>query len=465
MKQRDVFLPDLDPPSNGPAVRPHLAVDSAWKSSLDLVGDPRWQLAQRIVASRTFAKSALLSHFLLYVCEREITGKTAEISEYQIGVHVFGRRAGYKPGEDNIVRNYARQLRQRLDQYFLEDGRDEELCLSIPRGKYVPVYHPNHFHERPLLVLPEHEADRGVLDKSPAVPAVASVQPARRRPRLLLGMAAVLLLTCVAIAWSLAHRATAAARDPSHLLWAQLFEKNRQTLVVPSDDGIVMIQNLTGHLVPLTEYINRDYLSLKSPYNIDAQNMRDLDAQRYTSVTDLNAAMRFSHLPEANAGQLVVRYSRELHMEDLKVANAVLLGSSFSNPWTELFEKNLNFVFSYQPHPNASLILNKHPQAGELAAYENDAVGPSHRTYAVIAFVPNLNNTGWVLLVEGLTMAGTQAAVDTLFNRDGMRPLLEQFRNGEDSVSPFEILIETRSFGSESPQANVVATRVYRKHP
>ena len=226
-----------------------------------------------------------------------------------------------------------------------------------------------------------------------------------------------------------------------------------------------MIQNLTGHLVPLSEYINRDYLSLKSPYKIDEQNMRDLDAQRYTNVTDLNAVMRFSHLREADAGQLTVRYARELHMEDLKDANVILLGSSFSNPWAELFEKNLNFVFNYQPHPNASLIVNRHPQVGELPVYKNDATGPSHRTYAVIALVPNLNATGSVLLAEGLTMAGTQAAVDTLFNPAMMRPLLEKFSNGDGSLNPFEILIETRSFGSDSPQATVVATRVYKKHP
>ena len=151
-------------------------------------------------------------------------------------------------------------------------------------------------------------------------------------------------------------------------------------------------------------------------------------------------------------------------MQDLKDANAILLGSSFSNPWAELFEKTLNFEFYYEPHPNASHIVNRHPQGGELPIYENDATGPSHRTYAVIGLVPNLNNTGWVLLVEGLTMAGTQAAVDTLFNRSVMGPLLGQFRNADGSFNPFEILIETRSFGSDSPQASIVATRVYKKH-
>jgi hypothetical protein len=116
-------------------------------------------------------------------CVREITGKTAEISEHQIGVHVFGRRPGYHPGEDNIVRNYARQLRHRLDQYFLEEGRQEELRLSIPRGKYVPVYSPYHFQERPLLVVPERETDSGVVLETlvPATPPTLPVHPARWR--------------------------------------------------------------------------------------------------------------------------------------------------------------------------------------------------------------------------------------------------------------------------------------------
>jgi hypothetical protein len=466
MNQSDVSLPDFEAASKNGAFNPNEPAGSGWNSVFHLATEPRWQLAQRIVASRSFAKSALLSRFLLYVCEREITGKTDEISEHQIGVHVFGRRPGYHPGEDNIVRNYARQLRHRLEQYFLEEGREEELGLTIPRGKYVPVYSLNRFQERSLLVVTEGETDSGgVLETvAPAIPVAVSVQPTRRGTWLVLGLGVLLLLASLA-AWTVAHRVTARSADSSHPLWARLFDKSHQTLIVPSDDGIVMIQNLTGHLVPLSEYINRDYLSLKSLYNIDDRNMRDLDAQRYTNVTDLNAVMRFSRLPEANDGQLVVRYARELQMEDLKDANVILLGSSFSNPWAELFEKALNFEFEYQPHPNASHIVNRHPQAGELPVYENDAIGPSHRTYAVIGFVPNLNNTGSVLLVEGLTMAGTQAAVDTLFSRNMMYPLLDQFKNADGSLNSFEILIETKSFGSDSPQATVVATRVYRKHP
>ena len=465
MRHSNLSTQDLEAAGKDSASDAGMPLPSAWQPVFDLPADPRWQLAQRIVASRSFAKSALLSRFLLYVCEREITGRTHEISEHQIGVRVFGRRPGYSAGEDNIVRNYARQLRQRLQQYFQEEGKEEELHVSIPRGKYVPIFSGKNSSEWPLLLAPERESDEDagepLLDPQPH-PAASSQRS--KRNRYLLFAAPVLLLVALLITWLVARSVARPASGLPGPLWAQIFDKNHQTLLVPSDDGIVMIQNLTGHLIPLFEYITRDYLSVKSPYNIDAQNMQDLDAQRYTNVTDLNAVLRFSRLPEAESGHFVVRYARELRMEDLKDANAILLGSRYSNPWVELFEKNLNFAFVYDPHPNASHIVNRRPQPGELPTYENDAAGPSHRTYGVIGFVPNLNNTGSVLLVEGLTMAGTQAAVDTLFNGEIMRPLLGQFRNADGSLNPFEILIETRSFGSDSPQASIVATRVYRKH-
>src|SRR5882757_8977728 len=105
--------------------------------------DPRWQLAQRIVASKSFAKSSFLINFLLYVCDRELRGKADEITEYQIGIQAFGRPTNYNPGEDNIVRNYARLLRKRLEEYFETEGKDETLRVCIPRGRYVPVFYPS----------------------------------------------------------------------------------------------------------------------------------------------------------------------------------------------------------------------------------------------------------------------------------------------------------------------------------
>ena len=101
-----------------------------------------WELAQRIAASEIFARSEFLPKFLLYICDRQLSGRTHEITEHQIGERVFGRPAGYSPGEDNIVRNYAGQLRKRLEMYYEREGKHDAVCISIPRGGYVPVFRP-----------------------------------------------------------------------------------------------------------------------------------------------------------------------------------------------------------------------------------------------------------------------------------------------------------------------------------
>jgi hypothetical protein len=116
--------------------------ESAPHSARCSPNDPRWQLARRIAASKSFEKSSFLVSFLLYICDQELCGRGHELNEHEIGVKALGRPATYNPGDDNIVRNYARLLRKRLDEYFQTEGKDEILRVDVPRGHYVPVFSP-----------------------------------------------------------------------------------------------------------------------------------------------------------------------------------------------------------------------------------------------------------------------------------------------------------------------------------
>lgn len=99
-------------------------------------------LVERIAASREFQRAARLRDFLSYVVDRQLAGCRDEITEYHVGRRVFGRPESYNPGEDSIVRTEARTLRQRLARYFEGEGSQEPLILEIPRGGYIPVFHP-----------------------------------------------------------------------------------------------------------------------------------------------------------------------------------------------------------------------------------------------------------------------------------------------------------------------------------
>jgi len=108
----------------------------------NLEDNPRWQLAQRVAGSKTFAGSQALQCFLLYISERTLSGQGEQVKEQTIGTAVFHRKPDYDPGSDNIVRVRAGQLRQRLARYFDTEGEAEPLLISIPKGGYVPLFEP-----------------------------------------------------------------------------------------------------------------------------------------------------------------------------------------------------------------------------------------------------------------------------------------------------------------------------------
>jgi hypothetical protein len=425
---------------------------------LPRTADPRWELVQRVAGSRQFAKAPLLSKFLTYVCDRTLKGKQAEISEHQIGVQVFGRQPGYSPSEDNIVRNYARQLRKRLAEHFATEGCDEPLRIEIPVGGYVPIF-----------VRQGEEANSASAEDRKEMPFLAGESHAVAAPeeRSWWSWRRIAYLVCYSLALAgvvayLTERIETRKNisGSTHVLWAQLFNSGSDTFVVAADSGFGILQNLSKTRMPLAEYVTGKYATLPLP-PMDVHNSADLYTQRYTSVVDLEVASTLSRLPEVVPGRLILRFARDLRMDDLKQGNAILIGSMYSNPWGEVFQHQLNFHFDYRPDMNDSWILNASPRAGEAKSYENNWDGPSHQTYAVIAFIPNLNRNGHVLLIQGLDMAATQAAAELLFHEDEIGPILKQASLPGGALRPFEVLLQTTSIGANAPSAAIVATRTY----
>ena len=424
-----------------------------------LSGDPRWQLAQRVTASEEFSRSEFLPKFLLHICELSLLNRASELREQQIGVRVFGRPAAYNPGDDNVVRNYAVQLRKRLSLYFEREGEREEFRIEIPRGGYVPV-----FHATGMASSAAHTAIEALPSKTAAAAAVPleEIKPPASRPADWRMFFAGLIIGSLALGAVFFQSRTALRHDhtPRNPLWSALFQKDRDTFIVPADSGLGILQNLAEEPANLANYLNGEYLATVKVKGVDQGNLNDLRTQRYTSMADLNVASRLSHLPEVVPDHLIVRYARDLRMDDLKSGNAILLGAIHTDPWVSLLQSNLNFQFVCGKRVDDCLIRNSNPAAGEAAVYRLDPGNPSRETYAIIALLPNLDRAGWILLIEGLNMAGTEAAANMLLDGDTMRPLIARVAGQGGSLKPFELLIKTGSLGAEALPAKIIAMRM-----
>lgn len=427
--------------------------------------DPRWKVARRVAASKGFVKSKFLINFILYICEKHLLDQTSEITEQQIGEHVFRRPQGYNPGDDNIVRNYARLLRQRLDEYFTNDGAQEPIRIVVPRGGYVPLFVEEdkaigeYAHQSPLAEFLDADSPRSP-EKSIVLDLKDEVYPDRSRWSLkALCVALFVALVFMVIRDTHIHPPRQSASDR---FWSVFFSPTRDTLLVPADSGLVIYQELTNRRVPLAEYATGEYQQHTSTASgINQAIVNELGGRRYTSVVDLHLVSSISQLPQVVKNRFKVRYAREVTLDDLKQSNIILLGSFDSNPWVELFQKDLNFRFEPQPKGDDVVIHNLHPIAGEKMFYKTDQTDPARSTFGVIAATRNLDGTGHVLLIEGINMAGTEAAADYLFS-DASVPLLNHIFDSEGNLLPFEVLLETSNIGANAPRPQIISQRILR---
>lgn len=97
------------------------------------------QLA-RIIGSRQFCNAPRLSRFLAYVVEQSLCGRADRLKGYTIGLEVFDKGANFDPQTDTIVRVQARALRQKLDQYYSQDGAHDPVYIAIAKGGYEPTF-------------------------------------------------------------------------------------------------------------------------------------------------------------------------------------------------------------------------------------------------------------------------------------------------------------------------------------
>jgi hypothetical protein len=423
-------------------------------SSIDLpVASDETQAVERVLSSRHFQRAHLLSAFLAYICRSAVENNTTRISEHEIGVNVFHRASSYDPREDNIVRTYARQLRKRLEEYYSTDGERDALRIEIPRGGYVPIFR--------VMVIPENSV------QASAAPGVFEKIPRHFwKARFMLGLCGILLLILCStwlvwkVKWVLEWRQRPPElRSALHPLWTQLFNPDRDTFIVAGDTGFVILQQVNHRTFSLSEYLS--WFSVQARGN--ALAMSYLKDVTYTSMLNLTTVSSLQRLPEAIPDRFVIRAVKNIRFDDLRDGNAILLGSNYSNPWVELFQDRLNFRFVNDPKDDRYWIVNEHPKPGEAPEYVLETKNFSHTTYAVLAFMPNPNKTGNVLLVQGLDAAGTQAAVDMLFSGDELKTVLGKAIAARGHLDGFEVLIVANSLDSDSHavHSQVVASRFY----
>src|SRR3977135_707536 len=97
------------------------------------IQDARREL-ERVLASAGFLRNERIGRFLRFVVEEHLEGRDSALKESVIAVEVFGRTTDHDPKQDSIVRTEAGRLRARLSEYYVGEGKGDELVIELPKG-------------------------------------------------------------------------------------------------------------------------------------------------------------------------------------------------------------------------------------------------------------------------------------------------------------------------------------------
>ena len=413
----------------------------------------------RVLASVAFARATRLCALLTYVVEHSLANRADELTEQQIGIHVFGRAAGFNTAEDTIVRGTARLLRQRLEAYYREEGWSNPVRITIPKGSYVARFEAVE-QTTPGSVSPEPQPVASAVP--PETAGAAGNWPLAAKV-LLVGLSACVVVLAALLALRHPERYEAPLASEPQALWSLLFTTGRKTLIVPGDGSLDAFVQWEQRPVSLADYSTQSYLAQSRLSRPPASNDVPLGVRSVTPMADLRLVSELVRVPEHMARPdlqpwVEIRYARDVVVGDTHDNNLILIGSESFNPWVMLYRGGMDFYAQHDVKTDAFTITNRAPQPGEAPMYRY-ARAAQATAYTHLALLDNSQGSGKVLLVEGTSMGTTYAALTFLTQEQLWRPVLEAATDKRGHLHNFEVLL-----GSEFVRGGLTNTHRIALH-
>jgi TolB-like protein/Tfp pilus assembly protein PilF len=136
------------------------------------------QQLDRILGSGPFHQSRRRQRFLEYIVTETLAGRGERLKGYNVALAVFDRPETFDPHLDPIVRVEAARVREKLREYYEDDGHGDPIRIELPKGTYTP-----HIEFRQVASPPWPDLLDATISDRPSDPSHVSVasQPRSRK--------------------------------------------------------------------------------------------------------------------------------------------------------------------------------------------------------------------------------------------------------------------------------------------
>ena len=400
----------------------------------------------RLLRSPLLQGSEALCKLLQYLAHHTLNSPADHLKEYQIGTEVLGRPPDFDPQTDSSVRMQVGRLRTKLTEYYNSAGIHDPILVDIPKGRYTLSF------ERRVDAPQQEVVHEAVVHP----PRSASAQ----RRWMLAGLI-VLAIACAAL-WiqnRILYRSFYPwqSKPAVSAFWSGILDARPDTDVVMADSSFSLVQLITKKSFSFEDYRNRSYISQLQTQDDLSPDMRSalnlIASKNLESSSDVRLAQRILTLDPLGK-RIHLYYAREYQPALIKQDNLILIGSPIANPWDELFESRLTFIATLD-YGAPTFITDRAPTAGEQSTYiPTGSVG-----YCTVAYLPNSDQNGSVLLIEGTGSEATEAAGDFLLSEDQLSNFQKMLH--VTKLPYFEVLLKASQVKGTPLSTTLVAYRIY----
>ncbi|HKE04468.1 MAG TPA: hypothetical protein VKE91_10425 [Blastocatellia bacterium] len=397
------------------------------------------QTMDRILNSRHFSQAPKKRKFVQLICDYHLAGRAKEINEHLIGLEVYERNDHYNPAEDPVVRVAAHDIRKRLEQYYLHEGRNDEIRLEIPIGSYEPVFKPASDVPAETEALSAGAHTLSVIhDRSPQPAQSWNEGRPSWRSWAIGALAAVAIIFFAIYGWQkIQESGVSAEQGIYNQVWGAFFTSQDPTIQVLSNPPVYVMVNKADPEVlhkksfELPREDSKELLDLLKQTNQNEPEYVNppriyLSPVTYTGIGEAIGAHLITSLFRSRGLGINLKQSRNLTGEDLKDRNLIMLGGRWSNAWAGKMPVKEDFYFT----PQIS-IANRNPQPGEQSEYRTKFDEQSEQIledYALITVKPSAQSKNTIMALEGLRGVGTGASAELITNKIYLAEINQRLR-------------------------------------
>jgi hypothetical protein len=376
----------------------------------------------RLLHSETLRSTGSLRRLLAYLGEAFIAGTSKQLKEYCIGRDVMGKPEDYDPRVDASVRVQVGKLRQRLEQYYREEGAAATTRITLPKGHFSLA-----LEHRPAPVLP---------------PARASVL--WRRAAAGLALLALAAIVWGAVGWRRTGATAAQDNWPREMkeFWGPYLGSPKPVVVVL---GSPLFARFHHHYFRNPWANTWEELEKAVPLSalgkLVGSPTPPTETRRWVGAGETMAAFRLASLLSPAAGDVLLKRSATLAWDDIKTNNLVILGPRKFNQQIAELPVRQDFVIE------GGGVRNLRPHAGELAVYRRDSppeVDEIPEDYAVVTRVRGVEGWGEILVLASSSTEGTWAAAEYVTRAAHLREMLGRLQQRGAIPDRYQVLLRCR---------------------